>query len=486
MAMDWKKLLSSSRYSDEKKFDDDIRSPFQKDIDRIIFSSHFRRLGRKTQVHPLNENDHIHTRLSHSLETSSVGRSLGQYVGRFLIKSRPNEIPESMTEEHFGQIVQAACLAHDIGNPPFGHAGESAIKEWFKSKQKQLKESPHQIFLEHTTQNLPYTVSKEAKDKIINDLLLSQAKQCGATALFLEDLADDFLKFDGNAMAFRIMTKTGFDSGSKGMKPTFATLGAMLKYPYLSRSTQKDKFSCFYSERDALICVADEVGLIKKTGEFNYARHPLAFLVEASDDICYRVMDIEDAIELNLIDTNIFKEYARKSEWLQSEISKITDLNRRSKIGRLRAKIIHRCVNETIETFKENYELIINGELNKSLLELGKFGSISHLFYSEYENISNQIFFSRRKVEIEIGSHATIGRILNCFLSVVNDICSDKISFNEKQIASFLGNDKIKELKNNKEECHYNAFMLALDYITGMTDQYAVNLSKKFAGLGGF
>lgn len=204
--MAWEKLLLSERRGVATQ-QDDVRSQFQKDIDRITFSGSFRRLGRKTQVHPLNENDHIHTRLSHSLEVSCVGRSLGVMIGNFI--HAKEELPDNISALHIGEIVQAACMAHDIGNPPFGHAGEEVIRKWFE-----------QAFEDESL----------LKERIVE-----------------KDKEKDFTSCDGNAMAFRVITNNEYYTGNGGMRLTYATLGTLLKYPWTSHfAGEKKKFSCFF------------------------------------------------------------------------------------------------------------------------------------------------------------------------------------------------------------------------------------------------
>ena len=276
--MKWDRLLVEKRFRDPIKKDEEKngRSQFEKDIDKITFSSAFRRLGRKTQVHLLSKNDHIHTRLSHSLEVASVGRSLGVLVGKWLQGhidekeiielKKVKDIPSMI-----GEIVEAACLAHDIGNPPFGHAAEEAIRKWFQ-------------------ENIE-TIKVKDNEKELNGIEKKDLKH-----------------FDGNAMAFRVVTYKEYYEKEGGMRLTYPTLGALLKYPWTSHSLQEgdNKFSCFKTEYKNICEIARELCLIEKNHkssnfEVKYARHPLAYLVEAADDICYRILDIEDAIELNIL-----------------------------------------------------------------------------------------------------------------------------------------------------------------------------------------
>ncbi len=270
--MNWEQLLSRKLLCDEKPVKQNLndgRSPFQRDFDRIVFSSAFRRLQDKTQVFPLPESDFVHTRLTHSFEVSCVGRSLGTLIGSKIIQ-RHKELKEQYSHFHLGEIVAAACLAHDIGNPPFGHSGEDAISEYFKNGD-----------------------GKQFKEKL--------------TELQWNDLT----KFEGNAQGFRLLTKLQNPKIKGGLRLTCATLAAFTKYPKESftidntnadgKSKLYKKFGFFQPEKELFSEVAGEVGLNKKLNKQKYLwweRHPLAFLVEAADDICYRIMDLEDGYHL--------------------------------------------------------------------------------------------------------------------------------------------------------------------------------------------
>lgn len=341
--MKWGRLLVEKRFHHPNNNGEEKngRSQFEKDIDKITFSSAFRRLGRKTQVHLLSENDHIHTRLSHSLEVASVGRSLGVMVGQWLEDNKEKkkiELPDKFPPSKIGEIVEAACLAHDIGNPPFGHAAEEAIRKWFQENINDNKE------LNDTEQR-------------------------------------DLKNFDGNAMAFRVVTYKEYYEKEGGMRLTYPTLGALMKYPWTSHFAKKDhKFSCFKTEYGNFCEIAKELGLIEKqhnisNSQAEYARHPLAYLVEAADDICYRVLDIEDAIELNLLsekyleDQN-FVEFLNEKKALREEQQRLLkdNISLRIKNGLLRGKMINLMIEEIFKAFENNYERIMEGSLDSSLM----------------------------------------------------------------------------------------------------------------------
>ncbi|MBO4300140.1 MAG: dNTP triphosphohydrolase, partial [Desulfovibrio sp.] len=257
----WGRLLAPHRKTaDGLMLDamDSVRTPFLADYDRIVFSSSFRRLGRKTQVHPLVRNDHIHNRLTHSLEVSCVGRSLGLSVGEEL--RRAGDLPDPFTPEHLGQILQAACLAHDIGNPPFGHAGEEAIRDWF---------------------------AEAVKGPYFRELT--------------QDVLADFLCFDGNAQGFRVINTLENNKDRGGLRLTFPVIATLVKYPCSSseaRGRGRNKFNFYAAERDLFGEVLTTLGLSVGSG---FTRHPLSYLLEAADDICYRIIDMEDARELGII-----------------------------------------------------------------------------------------------------------------------------------------------------------------------------------------
>ena len=300
----WRKLLLPLRYGgsgvDFKKLDP-ARSPFLKDRDRIIYSSSFRRLARKTQVHPLVRNDHIHTRLSHSLEVSSVGRSLGAMAGYFL--RRRGELPDYAAPEFPGQILEAACLAHDIGNPPFGHAGEFAIRDWF---------------------------GDPANHTYVNALEETQQS--------------DFRCFDGNAQGFRVVNVVENNRDQGGFRLTYPTLASMVKYPWDSWQSRarggKCKFNYYQAEAAIFEDVFRALGLKTRRGDF--ARHPLSLLAEAADDTCYRIVDMEDARELDIITlADILKVVEPLAPSLELDPQRLDHMGSdRERAGYVRARVI--------------------------------------------------------------------------------------------------------------------------------------------------
>jgi len=331
--MRWLELLSTVRMGSKKQKTELARSPFHKDYDRIIFSHSFRQLNRKTQVHPLTQHDGIHTRLTHSLEVSCIGRSLGMLAAE---KIKDN-LPAWISPADVGAIIQAACLAHDIGNPPFGHAGEYAIREWFD-------DASHTDFLNN----------------------LSPEQEA------------DVRQFEGNAQGLRLLTKIDYHPNDGGMRLTYATLGAYLKYPWLSQTidptgntpaSRRPKFGCYQSEKEVLQEIAEHLGLIQ-LGDYHYCRHPLTYLLEAADDICYALIDLEDGISLNMLSyaevepvfLNLLGDYG-----IPEEIN-MPYTTWQQKIAALRGRVMKRLVEEVTTAFARHQQEILMGQLQGSLL----------------------------------------------------------------------------------------------------------------------
>lgn len=440
--MRWERLLTTKRCGTNRPGKDD-RSEFQRDIDRILFCDPFRRLARKAQVHPLNENDHVHSRLTHSLEVSSVGRSLGEAVGLWL-KGEGRGLPEDILPHHLGQVVQAACLAHDIGNPPFGHSGEAAIKKWF----------------------------------LANPAAIASLSPACRT---------DFTKFDGNAMAVRILVNTGFYG--EGMSPTLAVLGALLKYPWPSGfDAGKDKFSYFQTEASTVETAAQELGLPDLGGRF--ARHPLAYLMEAADDICYRIIDIEDATEVGILEPDfMFQAYADMLGIDKEEDRPRYDFyaqkHYRQRNSMLRSKLIGRVLDEMLATFQAQYEPIMTGEFDhaSSLMEASE-GPVSERILGTYRSIRERLFLSRRKAVLELGAQNSIGSLLGEIMKPAGHFCTDTPSAEKEKVKILLGRDLIEKIETGAGDCPYRVTMAALDYVTGMSDHYATQTCRKLLGLG--
>lgn len=388
--MQWEQLLSLRRQGDTGKRlrseQDDTRLGFEVDYDRIIFSAAFRSLQDKTQVIPLSKTDFVHTRLTHSLEVSVVGRSIGRLVGKKIIEKYPH-----LKEVHgyqmndFGAIVAAACLAHDIGNPPFGHSGEKAIGEYFK-----------------TGKGLQYK----------NQLTPKQ----------WQDLVD----FEGNANGFSVLTGSR-PSIEGGLRISYATLGAFMKYPKESlpkkptKNIADKKYGFFQQDKEFFKEVASELGLIpnKSGDDIGFERHPLAYLVEAADDICYTIIDFEDGINLGLVDEDYALEYLIKLVKDSIDASKYNALStKEDRISYLRALAIGSLINDAVRVFVENEEAILNGQFPYALTDQSK-------YKAQMDDIIKlsvkKIYQSREVIEKEITGFHIINTLLDNFITAYNN-----------------------------------------------------------------
>jgi dGTPase len=437
MPMEWARLLSSKRFRDESPHPpEDGRSEFQKDYDRIIFSRAFRRLQGKTQVHPLPDNDHVHTRLTHTLEVASVGRSLGARAGLKLAQAQ--KLPENVTAQDIGSILQAACLAHDIGNPPFGHAGEYAIRGWFQQNPEYLKGLSDEL------QRL------------------------------------DLQHFEGNAQGLRILTQLEGHLFDGGLRPTFATLGTFMKYPWSSGHAaliHKEKFGFFQTENDVVEEIATELGLIK-TGEASWTRHPLVLLVEAADDICYAIVDLEDALEVGILGfheiESILSEGLSDEETHQYTTISSDDVPRR--LGYLRGKVVDYLVRQAIDAFFNNEDAILAGTFNDDLLAHCP-EKARDIVVSAKRLAIEKIFQEPRKTEIEIGAYAVIDILLRALCSACIEHKDTKPSFKSERVFTLLGVNA-----PTKDDSLYNSLIRMTDFVSGSTDKFAVRLSRRLSG----
>ena len=437
--MRWLELLSTIRIGSKKQITEQARSPFHKDYDRIIFSQSFRQLNRKTQVHPLTQHDGIHTRLTHSLEVSCIGRSLGMLAAEKI----KDHLPVWISPADVGAIIQAACLAHDIGNPPFGHAGEYAIREWFD-------DASHGNFLQ---------------------------------ALSAEEQAD-VRQFEGNAQGLRLLTKIDYHPNDGGMRLTYATLGAYLKYPWLSKTiasqgdrpaSQRAKFGCYQSEKEVLQQIAEQLGLIQ-LGEYHYCRHPLTYLLEAADDICYALIDLEDGIVLNMLSyeevepifLDLIADYGRPEEL------SIPSSTWQQKIAALRGRVMKRLVDEVTSAFAKHHFEILSGQLRGSLLQYCT-EDIERGIERAKNLARDKIFEHPQKAGLEIIAHLSLQNILDAFIPLTTP--HKTLSFKEQRLMSMLQRAGI-----NFESNHYENIMQVLDIISKFSDHQAYNLSQELQG----
>jgi len=450
--MEWLKLLSEQALGRELPYIEDGRSQFQKDFDRIVFCSAFRKLQDKTQVFPLPESDYVHTRLTHSLEVSCVGRSLGNLVGPELLKRHP-ELKAKYFHFHFGEITAAACLAHDIGNPPFGHSGEDAIALYFKNGNGTQLESE------------------------IND----------------DKKWADLTKFEGNAQGFRIITNLQNPGIKGGLQLSSAALAAFTKYPKESlthannelrgiKSKIYKKFSFFQSEKELFLEMADTVGLKEKSADNNMiyrSRHPLAFLVEAADDICYRIMDLEDGYRLSLLSFNETEEMLLPLiQNISGGLRNYSSRDDNEKISYLRAKVVNNLIEETAKAFLDNETSILEGKFENDLISVIPQGDGLKIIKA----ISIEKIYSTESVlEREAAGYEVLAGLLDSFLSAMFEYKKDSTSLKSKNLLRLL--PSYKEIISDNNEDLYNKILLVTDYISGMTDSAAISLYRRIKGI---
>ena len=436
--MNWNSLLSAEReYREYKKTD--IRNAFQRDYDRIIFSNIFRRLQNKTQVFPLPGSRMVHNRLTHSLEVASVGRSIARIVSKNLCEKFGKEFLNEIYD--IDTIVSSACLAHDLGNPPFGHSGEETISSYFiDGPGKDLKE------------------------------------------MMLEEQWSDLISFEGNANAFRQLTHQFAGRRQGGMSLTYATLATLIKYPYpSSHDHKKKKYNIFHSEIETFKKVMDGCGIICLDEEKNvYSRHPLSYMMEAADDICYLILDMEDAHKRGIVSTQEIEKhflsfFKEEEKWFferkDTIYSTVTDYNERMSF--LRATVINKLVDCVANVFTDNYDDIMNGCFKKSL--------VSHLpefeknVLEECRDFSlNNIYRHPSVIKVELTGFNIIGELTDEFVQAV--LHPEKV-YNKKLISLIP-----EQFKSDKKDT-YSQIQVALDYISNMTDLYAVQLYKDLRGM---
>ena len=439
--MNWTQLLSAHRASSSSSAQD-TRSQFQRDYDRIIFSSPFRRLQNKTQVFPLPGSIFVHNRLTHSLEVASVGRSLANTVALRLMQMEDIEIDNKDHLNELGSIVSAACLAHDLGNPPFGHSGEKAISGFFTDgKGKEMKE-------------------------------LLEPKQW-----------TDLAEFEGNANAFRILTHQFKGRRKGGFALTNATLAAIVKYPYPSYNRgERKKYGFFQSEKQTFIRLAQACGLKCLDAQIPvYARHPLVYLVEAADDISYLIMDMEDAHKLNILSTTeteellrlFFNQYKHKSQlqYIDSQYKEVTDTNER--IAFLRAMAINVLVREVADAFHRNYESIMLGEFAQSLVSVLDNDHQQAFTICRQESI-NKIYNHSSVIKIELSGFKILGSLLELFTAA---------ALEPKKAYHRQLNALLPEQFQSEEDTMYGKLQSVVDFVSGMTDLYAVKLYQDLKGI---
>lgn len=440
--MEWKQLISNKRFGQEHKHAErhDDRSEFKRDYDRLIFSSAFRRLQNKTQVFPLPGSIFVHNRLTHSLEVASVGMSIGNDISRRVILKRP-ELKDTLVEE-IGTIVSAACLAHDLGNPPFGHSGEKAIQTFFS---------------EGPGQKIKSMVSSE--------------------------FWDDITHFEGNANAFRILTHRFKGRRQGGFVMTYSMLASIVKYPFAScLADNHGKFGFFASEAESYRKIADELGIFCKSapGEpLKYARHPLVYMVEAADDICYEIMDIEDSHKLKILSfaetehllLSFFDEDIQQKIRQRIIDEELSDEN--EKVVYMRASVIGKLENECVAAFLAHEEEILAGTFEGSLID--HISERQKKAYKECEKISySKIYQSKPVLDIELSGYQIMATLMEVFI----EAAVNPSRFYSKQLLRRVSSQYDIENENLEER-----IMAVIDYISGMTDIYALDIYQKINGI---
>ena len=454
----WSYLLNAQRLGSSKKAKsgETARSPFHKDYDRLVFSHSFRQLNQKTQVHPLTNQLGIHTRLTHSLEVSCIGRSLGMMAAEKLHERLPGGLPRGVTPADIGVIIQAACLAHDIGNPPFGHAGEYAIRDWFNHADRQ-----------------PLLAQLTANQRM------------------------DLVGYEGNAKGFRLLVRNEHHPDKGGMRLTCATLGAFMKYPWLSShsnppqpqdsfntasSTSIKKYGCFASEADSLERLASRLRLPRSPHHDGFARHPLAYLLEAADDICYALIDLEDGIHLDMLSYREVEPLLLDlvGERLGAPPEVISNAPVRHKLAALRGRAMMRLVDKVTDAFVDNADDLLSGQLQGSLFDHCD-RSVAAGISSAKTLAKEQIFNHPSKVRMELMANQCLQRLLDALMPLATTPIDSATSFEQQRLLRLIDSHFADHHRQLTDDTYENVLNI-LDYVTGMNDHEAYSLAQDLNG----
>lgn len=424
------------------------RTDFQRDFDRIIFSSAFRRLQNKTQVFPLPGSVFVHNRLTHSLEVSSVGRSLGSVIGEFIygqFKNDLNEESKNFYLHNLSNVIAAGCLCHDVGNPAFGHSGEDAIASYFDRNETALKSK------------------------------------------FNEKEWADLVNFEGNANAIRVLAQQQQGKDAGGVQLTFATLASIAKYPCEAIAKKKGvvhrkKFGFFQNEKDIFLEIAKRTSMLQENEEpYIFKRHPFVWLVEAADDICYNIIDMEDAHRLGIVSTadckNLFFELVKSEtddiKRVEQKLDSISNEN--EQISYLRAKVINALINKSIELYKNNFNTILEGNLDKGLLDIYK---SENKTLQDIESFSiEKIYNHKAVVEIENAGYNVMYELLDHFIPSILKSTDERKSYDKKAL-KLLPKQFFYE-----DGTDYQKVLGVIDFVSGMTDNFATDLYRKIKGI---
>ncbi|WP_295841223.1 dGTP triphosphohydrolase [uncultured Apibacter sp.] len=451
--MDINRLFSDKRtgiqyHSSDRKLD--ARSEYQRDFDRVIFSTAFRRLQNKTQVFPLPGSVFVHNRLTHSLEVASVGRSLGSEIGNYIATAYASDLTESNKDlfcHSLYNVISTACLCHDIGNPAFGHSGEDAIASYFSRNASQLKEK------------------------------FSTKQWC------------DFINFEGNANAIHILTQKQNGKSDGGIMLTYSTLASIAKYPCESIARDKDlllrkKFGFFQSEKNIFRDIAQEMSIIIEQDEpLCYIRHPFVWIVEVADDICYNIIDMEDAQRLGFINAQVCEELLEQiiteiqgnNKWnrVKKKLDSIDDKNDR--ISFLRAVSIGALISRSVELYKHNFEEILKGSLQISIFDLIEKECKAIRTIKEFSK--THIYNHRSVVEIENAGYNVMYELLDHFIPPIIKTENERLEY-EKKAIKLIPKQFIYE-----DSSDYEKVLGIIDFVSGMTDNYATDLYRKIKGI---
>ncbi|MDR0766809.1 MAG: dNTP triphosphohydrolase [Odoribacteraceae bacterium] len=442
--MNWNTLLSTRRHqpgSTPPLFRSHDRSQFQRDYDRMIFSSPFRRLQNKTQVFPLPGSVFVHNRLTHSLEVASVGRSLGMKIAQHAREHQHVDHPDIL--EEIGTIVSTACLAHDLGNPPFGHSGEEAISDFFTNGEGQFLQK-----------------------------------------MLADEEWEDISRFEGNANTFRLLTHTFNGRRPGGYTMTYTSLASLVKYPHESKAAVKGhKYGFFQSEKNTFREIADALGMILIDEQpLRYARHPLVYLVEAADDICYQIMDIEDSCKLGILSHEetietllLFYDKEQDKEELKTIARTrkiVTDKNEYNAF--LRAGIINKLINACADIFCREHDNIMNGRFQGSLVE--HLDGTLKLAYDACTRLAYaRVYHATIVTRIQIAGF----KILATLLKEYTDAILKPGTYYARNILSIMPG----QYRVQQDDSLYTKIQTVIDYVSGMTDSYALDLYRKIKGI---
>ena len=437
--MNWQQLISTKRLGQESRHTErhDERSEFKRDYDRLIFSAPFRRMQNKTQVFPLPGSIFVHNRLTHSLEVASVGMSLGNDAARQLTERHP-ELQGTLFQE-IGTIVSTACLAHDMGNPPFGHSGEKAIQTFFT----------------------------EGKGAFLKEMISTE-------------LWNDITHFEGNANGFRLLAHRFKGRREGGFVMTYTTLASIVKYPCASSAVgKKGKFGFFDEDRDIYAKISDELGLFCTNDHSVHARHPLVYLVEAADDICYEIMDIEDAHKLKILSfeetrdllLGFFPEDVRRNILQRIVDEGITDEN--EMVIYMRACVIGKLENLCVQVFVDHEQQILDGSFEEGLIDYIPERELQA--YRRCQAVSmEKIYHSKPVLDIELSGYKIMETLMEQMVEAV--VHPDR--FYSKQLIN-----RVSSQYDITSDSLETRLLAVIDYISGMTDVYALDVYQKISGI---